>query len=800
MMFDFRTIDPRPEGPAPNGTLVGMSRALLAVLALLALSHPAAAEIRRIDIIHLSHMDVGFTDHPSVTREMQKNYLDQAIDACRRDPGFAWTAESLLAVEDWWRAAAPERRTQLLRLVRERRIGIGALPFNATPFLDAEQWRQMLDWVPASLWRGLAPAVAIQDDVNGFPRAGAIQLLNHGVSRLFMGMNSDNGGPPMNRPVAFWWRMPDSRRLFVYLGESYPNGYYYFNQGDWRRGPVPRVADTEFRRPREGDFFAADEDSLRKAHRICTGRLRRLEQGGYRHSTLVIPFSNQWRMDNDPPFPPLATFVKAWNRMRLQPELRLVTAGEALAAMEAEAGGSIPEYSGEWPDWWANGTASAPREVAASRAAKRALLALESPVWGSVPIARPALPRKLRKDLCLFDEHTWGSSMSVALPDSLDSVGQFNEKARLALRPMALAEWLVAERARALVAGREPGLYVVNPAPLAYTGWLTVKTAALRMDYAGIDHYMAGMQPWAMPKVPADVSPANDAAVFSDTVPKYTASFWVENLPPNSVEVVRGAPAVSAMPDVVTDSHGWPRSVKWPGMARPLFTAGQGDFTVVKPVGFAPRAALDEMARGKPGKIETTEGAAGNTTVSRNGHTIVYTQPFTHPSLKRGRRVLEIWKTQPRARLTVVLYRNSSELPESFYLSFPLPVGEAAARLSEGGIPFAPYREQIPGTAMDYFAIDGWIHYATGAGDWLWVSHDAPLVSFDKPEVWARRRTPAPTDRILALVFTNFWYTNFVGNEHGEMTFTFDLLWQPKIADPGAVAQTAATKPVVVQR
>ena len=43
--------------------------------------------------------------------------------------------------------------------------------------------------------------------------------------------------------------------------------------------------------------------------------------------------------------------------------------------MEKEAGPAAPEYEGEWTDWWANGTACAPREVAASRAAKRFLAA-----------------------------------------------------------------------------------------------------------------------------------------------------------------------------------------------------------------------------------------------------------------------------------------------------------------------------------------------------------------------------------------------------------------------------------------
>ncbi|MCC7497787.1 MAG: hypothetical protein IT160_09430 [Bryobacterales bacterium] len=770
------------------------------VLLLIAFCGSLAAEIRRIDIIHLSHMDVGFTDHPSVTREMQKIYLDQAIDACLRDPGFAWTAESLVAVDDWWRQAPPERRTGLLRLVDAGRIGIGALPFNNTPFLDRRQWRQMLAWIPAELWRSFAPSVAIQDDVNGFPRAGAIELLNHGVHRLFMGMNSDSGGPPMAPPAAFWWKMPDSRRLFVYLGESYPVGYYYFHKDDWRRGPVPRVADTGFRQPHAGDFFATTETALHEAHRICAARLRRMEARGYRHSTLVIPFSNQWRMDNDPPFPPLAKFVAAWNRLGLKPELRLVTAGEALKELEAEAGPTIPEFTGEWPDWWANGSASAPREVAASRAAKRWLLALESPVWGGAKPKPVGLPEELLKDLCLFDEHTWGSSMSVARPYSLETVGQFNEKARLALRSMDLAEWLVAQRTRAVVAAREPGLYVVNPAPLPYTGWLPVATEALRAEYPGIDHYESGMKPWAEPRSPADISPANDPAVFADTVPKQVAKFWVENLPPNSVEPVRGQPPVATLPNIALDSLGWPVRITWPGMSKPLFAAGLADFTSVRPAGFAPRAILHQMAAGKPGRIETTNAVAGAASVHRTGHTLVYTQPFTHPSLRRASRVLEVWKGSPRARLTVTLYRNSSDLPESFYLAFPLPVESATVHLSEGGVPFVPYHEQIPGTCMDYFAFDGWAHYTTPAGDWLWVSHDAPLVTFDKPEVWTRRKTPAPANRILSLLFTNFWYTNFVGNEHGDMTFTFDLLWQPNIAHPDAVARALTTRPMVVQR
>ena len=406
----------------------------------------------------------------------------------------------------------------------------------------------------------------------------------------------------------------------------------------------------------------------------------------------------------------------------------------------------------------------------------------------------------LQKELCLFDEHTWGSSNSVALPDSLDSVGQWNEKARLAFRPMALAEWLVSERARGRAEPLAPGLWVFNPTPSPFTGWVAVPATALRSDYPGIDHYEAGLQPWNRPRSPADLSPENDTAVFADAVPKQIAKFWVEGLAPHSYAPVGVAPAETAKPEVRTGAHGWPVEVRWPGMSATLFPTGFGDFLAVKPTGFAPRWVLSDMAAGKPGQVEESAGVYGAALMEETGHTLVYTQAFTHPRLKRARRRLEIWKGEARARVTVTIYRTSSDDPESLYMAFQLPVAGAKPQVSAGGMPFTPYEDQLPGSCRDYFAIDGWVHYRTSAGDWLWVSRDAPLVSFGRPEVWKRRKDAADTSRILSNVFNNFWYTNFVGNEHGAMEFQYDLAWRRRIEDPAGMARTLASELPVVQR
>ncbi|MGA2986746.1 MAG: hypothetical protein ABSG32_23335 [Terriglobia bacterium] len=760
----------------------------------------AQAQITRIDIFNLSHMDIGFTDHPAVTREQQRSYIDVALDACAADANYRWTTESLVAVYDWWQAASPERRNQLLAAVDRGQIAIAALPLNNAPTLDRDEWVQMLHWVPADLWKQFHPSFAVQDDVNGFPRAGAVQLLDHGIHRLFMGMNSDSGGPPFHRPTAFWWRMPDGRRMMVYLGDSYPMGYEYFHESDWRRGPVPRIAETYYRPPHAGDFFKTDEASLRQAQKICLKQIQSLEAAGYKQSTLVLPFTNQWRMDNDPPFPPLANFVAAWNRLGLKPELRLVTGAEALEKFEAEAGSSLPELSGEWPDWWSNGEASAPREVCASRIAKGYLRASASPVFGSMDPQAATMIEEIRKDLCLFDEHSWGGANSVALPDSADTVGQWIEKARLAYRSMALGEWLQAKLARNLLSGASPGFYVVNSAPLPFTGWVTIPARAMRMEVPGVDHFEPGLLPWTRPQSAADLSPENDPAVFSDNQPKVTAKFWVENLAPNSVGLLKGAAAVQDAPELKKDSTGWPVSVRWKGMERPLFTQGLGDFLSVRPVGFAPRWILDDMSQGKPGKVEEVGGTAGKVEVVETGHTLVYKQQFTHPRLKRGTRTLEIWKSEPLVRLTLSINRLSSDAPESFYVAFPLPVEGVIPQLSEGGMPFTPYQDQLLGSCRDYFAFDGWAKYDTKDGQWLWVSRDAPLVTFKHPEIWGRRTAPAPADRILAEIYNNFWYTNFVGNENGAMEFQFDLLWKPSISDPQALANTVVSEPIVVQK
>jgi hypothetical protein len=247
-------------------------------------------------------------------------------------------------------------------------------------------------------------------------------------------------------------------------------------------------------------------------------------------------------------------------------------------------------------------------------------------------------------------------------------------------------------------------------------------------------------------------------------------------------------------------------------MNKPLFTESPGTFVSVELAEFSGRWKYNEILQSGPDSDElrkkalkeTSAEAVGNTKVESNPFTTVYTQSMKHPRLKWLTRTLEVYHGVPRAVLTVRLYRISSELPEWFYIGSALPTGDTLPTVSCGGVPFVVFEDQLPNTCRDYVAIDSWADYATADGHWLWVTRDAPVVSFAGPQPLKHLKTAPPRPNLAyALVFDNTWMTNFVADSHGVFEFRFDLAWQSSDAigsakDAADFAESVLSEPQLV--
>jgi len=647
--------------------------------------------------------------------------------------------------------------------------------------------------------------------------------------------------------------MPEGGDIFVWVNAGYSNAHYLFND-NWRKGPVPAAADLRYRNPERGDIFPTDRDGILKAYERCIENIKMLEaehgmqtankQGrqaentqfsssrDYEYDILPVSLTNQWRLDNDPPFLHIAEFVAEWNAMGLKPELRLTTPAAVLRELKNEIGDSLCQYEGEWIDWWARGSISAPVDMAAARKAKRVLKSANSLPFrhykhdGNMEI-------KALEELCLFDEHTWGSWGSVAYPYSFDSRGQMAEKSSFAYRALALAEFVLAGKAREKFMNVEDGIYATNTSDCAISDWIVLPVDCLRGKYTCVKDcetgevrkiiYEKGEENFSRPNSPDDFSKYNVSHTFSDNVEGRKVRFWAGRLAPQNTKrfaliecsetEIRHNPA----PDNGTlkieyDKNGWVSQVRWEEMTLPLFREGFGEFLSLNPVGFAPRWVIRDIfsteeeaeRREKAEKLLRKEYSIYEKAqkIYDNCHITALEQSFSHSSLVWGKRTLEIWKDEPRIRLKLIINRRSSLEPEVFFVKFPLGCKDAKVFISNGGHVFCPGEGQIPGTCMDYYAIDGWVYYKTDKGNWIWSAKDSPMINFGRP-MFVEKISSLPNNMedMYAMIFDNTWDTNFVADSNGVMEFTFNLSWIKDIeqeSEAAKIAQSMSLDPVVL--
>ena len=738
---------------------------------------PVADDIafcKEVLILHHSHVDVGFTHPQSMYWELQKDYLNAALDMLDRTEDWPddlsrprWTAEVTAPVMRWLQSAAPEEVVRLTKHLRSGRFGISGFEYNTTPLCSAESLARQL--YPIRTLReklGAEIRTVNQHDVTGLPWTAVDLLLDSRIELLIMAINLHLSGTPLPRPAVYRWAGPSGRELLVLNGEHYS----MFDQ--W--------CDTNTR----------NLDTIQAG---LTKYLRHVKSLNYPYDFVYLSATHAPLMyDNSPPNQDLPGIVRQWNEQRRQPRLRLVTTNELLARVRQIPREQIPVVTGDWTDYWNFGCGSSAAETALSRQMTANAVAVDLLRTGNRPA--PRLTReaeRLWSDINLYNEHTWGAHNALDA-DQPFVVTQWNLKSHPVYDGKPLSDFLLRKELHLLAGNpwqswQAAGALVVNPHGLRQTYYVpsTWQGAGKRIESG----FMGTTRERTARPLDNLYGPVELEAYSWQVIP------W------SQLTLAPAADSIHSGPDFIETDHYRltfePASGKVTGLwdkrqAKQVVASAApwGFFQLVheRPSDNARQAyhvrSVEGERYGRTGwkpdwqATRTSFTGAVHCAVERHQRSATLVIQGAAAGLTGLEQRITLHADSPLIDLSARFLKQDVRTPEAIYFAFPLNLPAAwQAHFDTAGIPTELDREQIPGTCRDWVTVDSWASVHHGDFGVTLYCPDAPLVQIGdfhfakKQDAIPRRQNPL----LLAWPVNNYWETNFRASQPGLVEFRYSF-------------------------
>ena len=775
-------------------------------------------EIKEILVLHHSHLDYGYTHTQPVLRELQREFLDEALrlldstaDWSEKDSQPKWTVEVTAQLLEWLKTSSEPDVERFTQYAQAGRIGVSGFQYNSTPLVDAEGIASQLRPIKEIRQRFGIPITTVnQHDVNGIPWPFVDIALDAGIQLLIMAVNIHFGGSIDNRPSIFKWKSPSGRTLRVMNGAHYT----MFDQllKSWDRN-----LDTM------SDLF----DVYRKY----------LEKRGWSHDFIYLTTAAApvcW--DNSPPNRDTAELIRKWNSEGRTPHIRYITPDELRQRIDEIPDDQMRTLSGDWTDFWNFGAGSTAHAVRISRQAKTKLRTSR--------IISTALETNQRMEqidadaqekLNLFDEHTWGA-FNTRQHDHDFARSQRHLKQAIPYEADGLVEYLITDRLEALA--RNPwdthdqhGVLVVNPSAetrqIAVPVEETWPLEGKRLRTARMAWPARYGQLEASPSYgPVELAPFSWRFLKFDELDRMGSSHPrlehgqiseaepVQRLNINETEIIDTVTGYLESPshrleyDMATGritrlldkSSGWEVLPE----ASP-YTFFQLVREEPDPLINNHRTALyaRNLDQEKydvscwqtdwPRRLHTALRPAGNR-VETGSDRISLILSFEMPGLKSLEQRITLRADSPTIELVLDVDKEDIRDPESYYLIFPLALSEGwRGHFDTAGIPVELDAEQLPEVSRDWVTVDQFasISHDQEERSAALICPDAPLVMHggmnfgDRSKTIERKADPC----LVGWPFNNYWDTNFPYAQPGRITLRYGFATGGKYSPTEQVRQ-----------
>lgn len=726
-----------------------------------------------------AHTDIGYTDLQEKCMALHVDNALAGMEAAAADPAFRWNLE-VFAQYDWFKELKPERLAELDRQIQSGQTGLTALYLNMLTGLcsGAEMMRVLAPAQACGRRLGVPVVMASLNDVPSSVGTLPMFLRHAGVRYFAEAINEDRGpvfmhcDPEMNQSP-FWWEAPDGSRVLAMFTRTYFQVWQI----------------------KLHESVAAVEDTL-------PGFLDRFMREDYPGDAIFI---NGAFLDNCAMTPNYAKVADEWNRVWDYPKFVLSTPDAYFRHVEEKSGNDLPVYRGDMGTFWEDGAASSAAETAVVRWAKNLVATAEK--WEALAGLRglntvaPGGHEDTWKNILYYDEHTWGSAVSISDPNNPQSTGQWTRKAAYATKSLdggsaAQDNGLAAFMSMAVLPAPGDGNTVLVSNPLSWS-----RDVPVTLNVDSPDGVPVVVDKGTSTQVPAQR--AADGSLF----------FIAKEVPALGWRVLEIRPAEKNIaPALLTASDDDPYA-----FATPRFT-----FHINEKTG-----GLDRLTDSTTGRewVDTASGyhmnqflhvSGGNgTAMIHPGHTratdlqVSTNESATVTLVENGpaRAVLHIERkggaspvdthlvVYPDGTLDFVnvIHKTETLEKEGGYFAFPFGLNAPDRTTAYMELPYgiiAADQEQMPGACREWYTVNTFAAAGNGSQSAVIAAPDTPLFTVGDVNrgLWPNRNR-GNRHVLFAYVYNNYWHTNYKASQGGDIRCAFSVSLAESPFDPAAATR-----------
>jgi hypothetical protein len=454
----------------------------------------------------------------------------------------------------------------------------------------------------------------------------------------------------------------------------------------------------------------------------------------------------------------------------------------------------FPVIRGAWPDWWMDGFGSAALQTAYARAAHSDFIANEALMTIAAIMGMPEnksineLHSQITDDIAFYDEHTFGAAESITDPLCENSVVQLGQKESYVWSAVKknriLREEVMGQIQPFIPKSEVPTVTVFNTLNWTRSGYMPVY----------IDHQL----------LPKDkkfrvLDPASRVVPVQPISTREEGTWWmmqVNDVPPLGFQSYR----------IVTEQEPqtFPEEKPFTGSLENDYYRIRLNLETGKITGFYDkqwnRELIDEHSICSAGEL-IYERLGKNRGQLEQHKLDEFTRISWHHlrvgSLRQG----PVWQSiiisgqmegcadPSGVHCEIRLYHHEKKVefcysmkklavtdPEGVYVAFPFKLDQGRHVVEVAGGTMVPGKDQIEGSSSDWTGIQNFVSLRNDSGQIVFVSPEIPLVQLGEINLGKFDRVARPVSgSIFSWVLNNYWTTNFLASQEGELKWTYQI-------------------------